>query len=321
MTDKNLAIFKDGTGKVELMAARIAKESPQLKDLTGEQLEQIAKIVITRNLADELNTKSKIANIDYEKEKAVFLMTAGKTGSGYTRSSYLKSLITLEKYTKKNDINILIMNTAQADDFIYSLKGSPNSIRLTVAGISAFYSYLERRYSVIKNPIRGTKARPGVSTVKDIEIPNDTDMLTILNNLPELEKAAVYIMAYRGLRVGALNGLKVRGTNYKSFSKGKTISGEFPSEVAANIKYSELNNKTPFETLTTNALKLRIYRHTLKLRKEGKIRAAYSAHDFRHYFAITEYQKDKDIYRVSKLLDHSNIAITETYLRSINIAS
>jgi site-specific recombinase XerC len=303
------------------MAVKIANESPELKELTTEQLEQIAKIVITQNLTNELNTKSKIANIDYKKEKTMFIMMASKTGSEYTQSSYLKSLITLEKYAKKNDLNILIITPGQIDDFIHSLKGSPNSIRLTVAGISAFYSYLERRYSVIKNPIRGTKARPGVKTVKDIEIPTDIDLFTILNSLPELEKMAVYIMAYRGLRVGALNKLKVWGTNYKSISKGKMINGEFPAEVVANIKYSELNNKTPFEALTTNALKLRIYRQTMKLFNEGKIRAAYSAHDFRHYFAITEYQKDKDIYRVSKLLDHSNIAITETYLRSLNIAS
>ena len=47
----------------------------------------------------------------------------------------------------------------------------------------------------------------------------------------------------------------------------------------------------------------------------GKIKA----HDFRHYFAATEYQKDHDIYRVSKLLNHASIAVTETYLKSINV--
>ncbi|GHU12497.1 hypothetical protein FACS1894161_0860 [Spirochaetia bacterium] len=178
---------------------------------------------------------------------------------------------------------------------------------------------MERRYSVIKNPIRGTKARPGVKTVKEIEIPNDIEMFTILNELPELEKMAVYIMAYRGLRVGALNKLKVWGVKYQSYSKGKNIYGEFPIEVIANIKSSELNNKTPFETLTTNALKLRIYRQTLKLQKQGKINAAYSAHDFRHYFAVSEYHKDKDIYKLSKMLDHTNISITENYLKTLKI--
>ena len=60
------------------MALKIANESPELNDLTTEQLEQIAKIVITQNLTNELNIKAKLANIDYKKEKALFLMIASK---------------------------------------------------------------------------------------------------------------------------------------------------------------------------------------------------------------------------------------------------
>jgi site-specific recombinase XerD len=113
----------------------------------------------------------------------------------------------------------------------------------------------------------------------------------------------------------SVNKLKVWGSSYKSYSKGKDIYGEFPIDIV-----SKLNNRTSFETLTTNALKLRIYRQTLKLYNEGKIKAAYSAHDFRHYFAVSEYQKYKDIYKLSKLLDHTNISITENYLKSLRIS-
>ena len=321
MANGNKLIEKRENQTVELMAIKIANEAPELKDLTIEQLEQIAKIVITQNLTNELNLKSKIANINYNLERDIFLKIASRTGSEHTKLSYLKSITILEKHCKKNDIDILTVSPGQIDDFIHSLKGSPNSIRLTVAGISAFYSYLERRYSVIKNPIRGTKARPGAKTVKEIEIPTEIELFTILNELPELEKMAVYIMAYRGLRVGALNKLKVWGSRYQSYSKGKNIHGEFPVEVIANIKQSDLNNQTPFESLTTNAIKLRIYRQTMKLRNQGKINAAYSAHDFRHYFAISEYQKDKDIYKLSKLLDHANISITEHYLKCLKISA
>ena len=73
--------------------------------------------------------------------------------------------------------------------------------------------------------------------------------------------------------------------------------------------------------MSTNAIKLRIYRQTLRLHREGKINAAYSAHDFRHYFAVSEYEKDKDIYKLSKLLDHSGISVTENYLRSLKISA
>jgi site-specific recombinase XerD len=318
MDNRNL-IIKEKNKAVENMALKIAEQSPELNDLTPEQLEQIAKLVITQNLTNELNNKAKIANIDYNTEKGIFLIQASRTGSNDTQRAYLKAILKLEKYTKKNGINILQMTPAQADDFIYSLDGSPHSKNLTIAGISSLYSYLERRYSVIKNPIRGTKSRPVKKAVKEIEVPSEIELFVILNELPELERMAIYVIAYRGLRVGALNNLKVWGSHYQSYSKGKNIYGEFPIEVITNIKTSYLNNKTPFENLTTNALKLRIYRQTMRLQKEGKINAAYSAHDFRHYFAVSEYQKDKDIYKLSKLLDHTNISITETYLKSLKI--
>ncbi len=292
----------------------------KLKDLTAEQLEQIARIVITQNLTNELNNKAKMANIIYKDEKTIFIMQSSRTGSEHTQISYQKSLSILEKYCKKNSIDILQMNPKQADDFIYSLSGSPNSKNLIIAGVSSFYSYLERRYTMIKNPIRGTKARPIKRPVKEIKIPTEIELITILNELPELERMAIYIMAYRGLRIGALNKLKVWGNKYQSFSKGKMIYGELPIKVICNIKSLDLFNKTPFEYLSTNALKLRIYRQTLRLQREGKIQDAYSAHDFRHYFAVTEYEKDKDIYRLSKLLDHTNISVTESYLRSLNIS-
>jgi site-specific recombinase XerD len=171
-----------------MMASRIANESPELSDLTTEQLEQIAKIVITQNLTSELNNKAKLANIKYKDERTIFIMQASRTGSDCTQCSYFKALKVLEKYCKKNNINILQMSPGQADEFIYSLDGSPNSKNLTIAGVSSFYSFLERRYSVIKNPIRGTKARPAKKPVKDIEIPDEIELMTILNELPELEK-------------------------------------------------------------------------------------------------------------------------------------
>ena len=211
------------------------------------------------------------------------------------------------------------MNYAQADDFINSLVGSPNTKRLTVAGISSFYTYMERRNSSIENPIRGTKARPSAKAVKEVEIPDNEDMEVILNELPELERMAVYIMAYRGLRVGALSGLKVRGNSYQTVSKGKQIYGHFSDDIMNNIKVSDLSNKTPFSEYSTNSLKVRIYRAVKKLHKDKKIKAAYSAHDFRHYYAVNEYKHNRDIYRLSKLLNHSNIAITETYLKSFRI--
>ena len=196
MTEKRL-ITNNKT--VENMILNISHNSPTLYDLTEEQLKKLAEIVVTKNLTDELNLKSKLVNINYKMERDIFLQVKVSESTQYL---YLRSLKQLEKYTKKNGFNILQITPKQLDDFIFSLDGSPNTKNLIISGISSFYSFMERRHSVIKNPVRGTKSRPKKKTVKELEIPDEMEIFTILNSLPELEKLAVSIMCYRGLRVG-----------------------------------------------------------------------------------------------------------------------
>ena len=306
---------------VQDMALRIAREAPTLADLNGEQLEQIARMVMTQRLTTELNTAANLAGIDYNAEREIFLNNAGRTGSKHTRRGYSKALERLEAYAERAHISPLELAPARADDFIYSIKGNAAaaSIRRDVAACSSFFTWLERRHEGIKNPFRGTKARPAEKTVKELTIPkNAAEVKKLIAALPDYEAAAVSVMAFRGLRIGALPGMEITGSRYKTRSKGKSISGELPDNVMAAIKKANAPDKRkPFSGITEEALARRIEYHIGKLHEAGKIKAAYSCHDFRHFFAVTEYRKDKDIKRVQKLLDHSGIQITDRYLRSI----
>jgi site-specific recombinase XerC len=150
--------------------------------------------------------------------------------------------------------------------------------------------------------------------------------------MPPIERAIIETLSLRGLRIGALPTLELKGKKYHGKSKGKVLkeSGKdgitLPVKSLAAIEAAGLDMKKPFawETrqktaINANALERRINNHMGKLYRVGKIRAAYSAHDFRHYFAVNEYEKTKDIYRVSTLLGHENIAITQTYLKSLDV--
>ena len=54
-------------------------------------------------------------------------------------------------------------------------------------------------------------------------------------------------------------------------------------------------------------------RLTRELAAEGEIQHSYSAHDFRHYFAVKEYRLILEVYAVKKELGHATASVTEVY--------
>jgi hypothetical protein len=69
---------------------------------------------------------------------------------------------------------------------------------------------------------------------------------TILAELPPFEAAAVAVLAFRGLRVGALPELTLRGNKFTSRSKGKDIAGELPETALEAIRKAGLDMRRPF---------------------------------------------------------------------------
>ncbi|MDR0472839.1 MAG: site-specific integrase [Treponema sp.] len=275
---------------------------------------------------------AEIGGIDYGAKKGTFLSYAR---SAHTRRAYASALDRLEAWASRKEINPLELNAAKADQFIHDMKAGGKAAATTrrdIAAISAFYSFLERETDGrVKNPIRGKKQRPAKENKKDVIIPTPADYLTTIAELPDIERAIVITLAMRGLRAGALPGLELRG-KYHGKSKGKALTENnapgitLPKEALEAIHAAGLDFKKPFAWTTrqgkpnsANAIESRVNFQIEKLYTAGKIRAAYSCHDFRHYFAVREYEKNKDIFRLSKLLNHAGIQITQIYLRSLGI--
>ena len=85
------------------------------------------------------------------------------------------------------------------------------------------------------------------------------------------------------------------------------------------MKKNKLDIETPFKNKSSEVIRNVFYRSSKRLYVQGKIKAAYSIHDIRHYFAVTLYKKTRDIELIRKALNHSNIAITGLYLRSLEV--
>jgi len=276
---------------------------------------------------------AEIAGINYSAEKETFLTRAR---SEHTRRAYAAALDGLEKWAALKNKSPLQLSPADADQLIHDMKAEGRAkatTRRNVAAISAFFTFLERSTDgKIKNPVRGTKERPEKENKKDVIIPTEKDYKTIIDELPPIERAIVITMATRGLRAGALPTLELRGEKYIGRSKSRRLEENgtagitLPPAALKAIRAASLDLKKPFAWKTkqgrdnsANAIECRVNFNIKKLYDAGAIRACYSCHDFRHFFAVREYEKNKDIFRLSKLLNHAGIQITQTYLRSIGI--
>ena len=303
------------------LLAKAALAKPALENLNPSELAHVVGSALFDGLKDDARQQLWARRIDRDKEAQDFLDQAGRVGSIETRRTYEGCLHTFAAWCIQKDLDPLLLSPSLADAFAKDLttKGkAPATVRKIISGVSAFYSFLERRFDEIKNPFRGTQARPKDTAAKPAVIPSTQEVEVILcGALPPLETAAAAVLALRGLRVGALPSLTIRGGKFQARSKGRDVAGIMPPEVLAYVEAAALVPSRPFGGWTGARLSMRLYWAFKGLFVAGKLAAQYSAHDLRHYFAVTEYRKNRDLYQLQDLLAHSSPATTERYLRGL----
>lgn len=132
-------------------------------------------------------------------------------------------------------------------------------------------------------------------------------------------KAMIAAMAYRGLRCGSFYEMTLHGNKFFTRSKEKQISGFLPESCMKLIEAAGVKKNAPFSEWNTERVSSTFQYHIAKLYAAGKISYKYSCHDMRHFFALAHYTENKDLYSLSKLLNHSSIAVTEIYLRGLKV--
>ncbi|WP_297246582.1 site-specific integrase [uncultured Brachyspira sp.] len=291
--------------------------------ITEQQAAILVKQANYLNILDYMKEEQLIKQIDYETEKENFFKQCSKTKSNHTKRQYKNGLNKLEEYCKMNNKNILFIKAREADDFITEVNSSELSnlsIRALVSSCSSFFSFLERRYPFMKNPFRGTKTRPPVKNKKRLEVPTKKEIELIIKDISDpLIKVAIIFIMECGVRVGALPKLEIRNNKYYSYSKGKEVSGKVTDKVIKLLKQNNLSFNCPFKNKSSEVIRNIFYRSSKRLYNQGKIKAAYSIHDIRHYFAVTLYKQTKDIELIRQALNHSSIAITGIYLKSLEV--
>lgn len=309
---------------------QLAHNMPTLSDLTPAQAEAIAKAFLADQLKAEMGKAVMAARIRFEEECLRFI---GDQKSGHTQRAYKTALETLATWMTREGLNLATITPALADDFIRDQRTTgkdEDTIRLRIAAISSFFTFLERRFSEIRNPFRGTKIRPR-STWATADVPTSKEIKSILQATDPKSRAAIAIMLEVGLRIGAMPELRIKADGtFWTDTKGKRFEGFEPlsTKTLDLIRAAGLPIARPFDpkdhaarngedattAKTAHALATRIQRITKTLNEAGTIRAAYSAHDFRHAFA--EAHKGKGLVWLRDRLGHASIAVTEKYLKN-----
>jgi len=309
------------TVMAKLSAAMRAHGSDPEDVLTGlsdEQIKTIGQAVLFDRIKQHVDRNERVSRIDLAAERNAWLACYS---SKNTRVAYGRAVDILDAWCRFSGTSVLQLTAKDADDFILAERAKnrdADSVRLLVYAVSSLYSFLVRRYAFIKNPFRGSRALPK-KTQKIAVIPTAEEVAVLadaaLNHGDAVLHAAILVMAGLGLRVGGLSGLTIRGTGWTTRSKGKDVIG---SESLSEELLKVLNNRgiRPFEGVDPNVIRKRFERLARSLQAEGVISTVFSVHDIRHFYAESFYRLHKDIFRLSRALGHSGIAITEGYLRN-----
>ena len=136
--------------------------SKELKNLTERELEYITKSLVTDKLKEDLKTEIKKYKTDIGKLKKKWLSCYK---SEATRRSYGDNLDIFLTWLNSRDKrkSIITLKAVDIDDYLSSLKNekiSDNTLRLRIAAVSSFLSYLVRIEVLERNVCKGLKGLP-----------------------------------------------------------------------------------------------------------------------------------------------------------------
>ncbi|HBD93587.1 MAG TPA: hypothetical protein DC057_05400 [Spirochaetia bacterium] len=297
-----------------------------LAQLSKEQLESIAKLLIVDKAKDEMKSIIKKNNFDYDLAKSNWLKSFKAKN---TVKIYSKALDLFADYLKKTDTHILDVIAKDVDLFIISLDvtnlGNSSKRLYIISALSSFFSKLLRWDYISHNYIKGSKL-PKKERGRELKVPTQEEVDLIRNVILNYENAKgkghhkvkevsfkalaiIDLFIETGLRVGGIKTIKV-GINGKitGNSKGKTFELQLSVELAKRLQKLVLENIS----------EISVQKIIEKACKRAGVKS-YSCHSFRHFFAINHYLKNMDIYRLKELLNHSSISITENYLKSLKV--
>ncbi len=308
-----------------------------------EEVMQALRALRGDKVKNALGKTLKAAAFDREGAVADFMMDGEKAER--TQVTYSRMLGMLFRYLDMQGLPVLAMGRADVNRYVRWLKGrklAVNSLRLAVAAAGAFWRYLEVTEVVQTNPWAGLalprreyKKAIRKEGEKTIPVMNGEESKAIIEELRSRGNGraakdiggrrarasaravlpVAMVLAETGVRIGDAVTMRHEGENRVSFtvkggrSRSMTISAELEQAIPAG--------RRPFQGMRAPTITMALHKITMKLWKAGKIRHAYTPHDFRHMKAVELYRRTKDVLAVQRALGHASLSATQTYLAGI----
>lgn len=265
--------------------------------------------------------------VDFVELSEQFVLRKAKN----TQISYKIGLSLFFSHCRTIGIHPLTIKPDQVDQWIDILSDElqPNSVRTRVFAVSSFFRHLKRYRYISHNPFLGatvpTKKYKYANTDFQLtqcefdKIMSFIDGLLSINPHTQAQKnkleslrmlkSALLILRHYGIRVGALDSIKLNGDHFIAITKGGKITKHFVDIDTQAFSYK----------FKKNTVQKAFFRLCAHLHKAGVIKKVYNCHDIRHLFAFEYYSQTKDIVGLKNKLTHSSLHVTDIYLQHLNL--
>lgn len=303
------------------------------------QHEQEAAIQFVRvtTLAEQVREKASHATFSFEEQVQAWLK---RKRSDATKATYRRIITLWQQWVTSHGFHILSVTAHDVDAFVemFEQEHIPSSTqRLYLSACSSFYQHLADERLIRLNYFQKVslpKIPKYRKSADDVPVPALVEAIDrfLLQEMTlasgkgcvqqrdaaRFLRPAILTMANEGVRIGALPSLHVHENSvFTATTKGdKEILATLSPATLASYMQSELPMPEPFAKKSLKTLHKSLERSMARMVTRNIIPRPYSAHAFRHYFAVNLFKRTGDIFEVCRRLNHADISTTQIYLSS-----
>ncbi len=294
-------------------------------ETTDKKLAQAIESKIRTEIVEETYFEKLVGrNKTFKDMMEKFMAEHAPTVSENTQRSYTTSLKFLMPFF--GDSNLISISPKMISRYKVSRKGDgvkPATINRELAMLSKAFSLAVKEWEWLKDNPVSRVSKENENNARDRWLSKDEEK-RLLDNSPEWIKQIIIFSLNTGLRLGELTGLEWSRVNIfnKTILIDNSKNGEQRTVPLNKSALSVLEKKFMVKSLKNDYVFINRYGGKInpnslgdafrKILRKVKI-TNFRLRDLRHSFATRLTQADVDLYKISKLLGHKDIKMTQRY--------